>query len=64
MHMFTEPFSLMHNPGVYFLQNTIARGGGRMMLAIKIKTVAVRNKMKKKGKGKRRKGKGLERDIS
>ena len=42
-------------PGVYILQNTMARGG-EMVPGKKMKNEAVRNKMKKKEKGKKEKG--------
>ena len=43
-------------PGVYILQNTMARGRGNGARE-KIKNEAVRNKMKKKEKGERKKKK-------
>ena len=38
--------------GLYILQNTMVRGGGRMVLLKKMKNEAVRNKMKRREKGK------------
>ena len=46
-------------PGVYIVQNTMARGGGEMVPGKKMKNEAVGNKMKKKEKGERKKKKRI-----
>ena len=50
--------SLFRDPGVYIVQNTMARGGG-MVPGKKMKNEAVGNKMKKKEKGKGKRGKEM-----